>query len=244
VVVVVNGVGGREVERTYQSDHDKQKPKKRKPPAGRGRGGRGSSSRRGRGAGRGGALRSDQDEQQELEEEEDDHHVGGGGGGEPERAMVRAYGGLELRPLPEGEGEQEDDDEPGGGGGGRRRRRRGGIPEAVVAMRVVLRTSMEAPMRLAELRQHMRTFPESVMLELLRGQLQLPADLLTHMHRRMRERTLEVSACDMRDIVMGDGEYNLGRPMLAHGDAVRVYGDSHYLIILTIICCDSSSSSR
>jgi hypothetical protein len=95
-------------------------------------------------------------------------------------------------------------------------------------MRVVLRTSMEAPVRLAELRQHMRTFPESVMLELLRSQLQLPEDLLTHMHRRMQERTLEVSACDMRDIVMGDGEYNLGRPMLAHGDAV-------YALIMLII---------
>ena len=37
-----------------------------------------------------------------------------------------------------------------------------------------------------------------MLLQLLRGQLQLPEDLLTHMHRRMRERTLEVSACDMR----------------------------------------------
>jgi hypothetical protein len=119
-----------------------------------------------------------------------------------EVGSVRAYPGLELPPSSSASLEL-----------------RRGIPEAVVAMQVVLRTAMEASMGRTELRQHMRIFPESVMLELLRGQLQLPLDLLCSMHKRMCERTLEVTTGEMRDIVMGDGEFNLGRPMLAHGDA-------------------------
>ena len=159
-----------------------------------------TTNRRGRGRRRGGdneaAMGPEEDEL--MMEEDGGMYEREGESTAPRWAVVRPCAGVELTEE----------------GGAR------GLPGCVAAMRVVVRTSVESGgARLTEFRQQMRTFPESVMLELLRGQMQLPEDLLRSMNRQMRAGTLEITACDMRDVVMGDTEYNLGRPRLSHGDA-------------------------
>jgi hypothetical protein len=197
---------------------------------GRGRGGRGRGGRGRGGRGRGGGVQA---QHHQSSSEGGDSDGGGGGGGGPmvvpvaqgdepyEPAQVHAYEGLELEEEEEEEEggalrlsvrDEEDEEDLNGGGGG--------LPRCVVSLEVVLATSVERQMALVEFQQHMGTFPESVMLELLRVQLCLPVELMRQMGRRMRREGLVLNQSDLRDLVMGGGEYRLGRAMLAHGDAV------------------------
>ena len=169
------------------------KKKKRKPAAPRGRRGRG----RQRGRGRGGAAAAAPPPESEEEEEEEAEEAAEDEEEPPARIRPFALMGLEDTEVR-------------------------GVPAAMVAMRVVVRPAVELSMRITEMRLHLRSLPESVMIDLLRAHMltEQGGEEDDHLLQRMRERALRVSASEMREIVIGDGEYSLTRPMLAHGDAV------------------------
>ena len=96
-----------------------------------------------------------------------------------------------------------------------------GLPPCVVAIEIVAPTHMEGQKALVEFQRHMCTFPESVMLELLRGRLQLPAHLMDQMAERIRNQEgVHLNITEMRDVVMGGVEQGTERQMLCMGDAV------------------------
>ena len=93
------------------------------------------------------------------------------------------------------------------------------LPECLLSIRVVMRTNVETTMQLEDVRQHLRVFPESVMLELLRLQMQGRNELGQRMEREMRAQTVGLTVGELRDLVMGNESSSLPRVLLAWGDA-------------------------
>ena len=95
-----------------------------------------------------------------------------------------------------------------------------GLPPSLATLEVLTPTRQEAAASLVEFVRHVRTFPESVMLALLQGSMRemLPAGLMDELIRDMRQDKRALTMEEVRNIVMGCGEYQLGRQMLCLGD--------------------------
>ena len=149
-----------------------------------------------------------------ADEEEDEDDDNNEEAEEEEAVRVIPYAGVKL------DGQQQQ-------GGGQDRR---GLPFCAAAMRVILQTTVEKPMGILEVRQHLRTLPESVMLLLLNAHMRLMGAAADDNHNNARQQRgggsrkkkdhERLSLADMRELVIGDGEYTLGRPMLSNGDAL------------------------
>ena len=95
----------------------------------------------------------------------------------------------------------------------------GGLPLSVASIEIISPTRHEQPPTLVEFTRQVRAFPESTMLELLRGCMHnLSRTLMKEMTEAMRGQGVMLSMAEVRDIVMGSGEYQLGRQMLCLGD--------------------------
>jgi hypothetical protein len=94
-----------------------------------------------------------------------------------------------------------------------------GLPKSLATIEIITPTRHEQAVPLLEFVRHLRAFPESVMMELLRGCMHaLPQQLMTDMTTLMRSRCVPLTMPEVRDIIMGSDEYQLGRPMLCLGD--------------------------
>ena len=94
----------------------------------------------------------------------------------------------------------------------------GGLPESVATIEIITPTRQEQPPTMVDFSRQMRAFPESVMLVLLRGAMSLPTELMDTMAARMRAEGLALTMTEVRDVILGSAEYQLGRQMLCLGD--------------------------
>ena len=97
-----------------------------------------------------------------------------------------------------------------------------GVPMGKVQVELLFSTPLEGQMSLVEFRRQLATFPESVMLELLQGSLNLSEELMEQVAARVNQEgddaTVEIA--EMRDIVMDGGKMTVQVQMLAMHDSV------------------------
>ena len=98
-----------------------------------------------------------------------------------------------------------------------------GVPACKIHLELLCATPLEGQLSLVDFRRQMSTFPESVMLELLQGSLNLSEELMASVALKMNEQSQDalVGIAEMRDIVM-DGGRLAGQhvQMLAMHDSV------------------------
>ena len=100
---------------------------------------------------------------------------------------------------------------------------RWGVPACKIHIELLCSTPLEGQLSLVDFRRQMATFPESVMLELLQGSLNLSEELMARVALKMNEQNRDalVGIAEMRDIVMDGGRLAAHHvQMLAMHDSV------------------------
>jgi hypothetical protein len=96
-----------------------------------------------------------------------------------------------------------------------------GLPACVDAIELVAPTHMEGQIALVEFQRQVCTFPEAVMLELLRKSMHLPAELMAQIAARMRgQEGVALDVREMRDTLMEGGKRSKLVQILALRDEV------------------------